>query len=273
MAVKSGQAEVVRMLNGAVEQIRRNHEMLSRLDAAVGDGDHGTTILRAMEAVAKVAAEPLGEHFGDFFSRIAWAVMSCDGGSTGPLLGGFFGGVSDAAVGKSEFTDAEWVTALVSGIRKLHQQCRANIGDKTMMDAFLPALEVLQAADLSQGLQVVLAKAAQAAARGAEATRGMKARFGRARNLGDRVIGHPDPGAVSASLILNKRDERISLDLGRPGFANVRNMLHPCAVRAGWDPSPELRTRQRQAYGRSRYKNGCRRIWSGHSRQENQLLS
>jgi dihydroxyacetone kinase len=71
-----------------------------------------------------------------------------------------------------------------------------------MMDAFLPALDVLTTADLSDGLQALLARAAQAAARGAEATRAMKARFGRARNLGDRVIGHPDPGAVSASLIL-----------------------------------------------------------------------
>ena len=71
-----------------------------------------------------------------------------------------------------------------------------------MMDAFLPALAVLEAADLSQGVQPLLAKAAQAAAAGAEATRGMKARFGRARNLGDRVVGHPDPGAVSVSLIL-----------------------------------------------------------------------
>jgi phosphoenolpyruvate---glycerone phosphotransferase subunit DhaL len=207
MIEKYGLAEISRMLNGAVAQIRQNHETLSRLDAAVGDGDHGTTILRAMEAVAKVAAHPAAADFKEFFHKVGWQVMSCDGGSTGPLLGAFFMGIGEGCAGKSTLTAAEWVAALCSGIQKLHKQSRANIGDKTMMDAFLPALVVLQAADLSQGLQPLLAKAAQTAATGAEATRGMKARFGRARNLGDRVIGHPDPGAVSASLILKGLSE------------------------------------------------------------------
>jgi phosphoenolpyruvate---glycerone phosphotransferase subunit DhaL len=204
-----GYAEVGRMLNGAVEQIRQNHEMLSRLDAAVGDGDHGTTILRAMEAVAKTTAEPPSADLKEFFSKLAWAVMSCDGGSTGPLLGAFFGGMGDAGAGKAELIPAELVAALSSGIKKLHKQSRANVGDKTMMDAFLPALDVLSTGNCAQGIQPLLAHAAAAAARGAEATRGMKARFGRARNLGERVIGHPDPGAVSVSLILKGFSEAI----------------------------------------------------------------
>jgi phosphoenolpyruvate---glycerone phosphotransferase subunit DhaL len=207
MTDQYGHAEISRMLNGAVAQIRQNHEMLSRLDAAVGDGDHGTTILRTMEAVAKVAAQPTTADFKEFFNKVGWEVMSCDGGSTGPLLGAFFMGVGDPCSGKNTLTAPEWVAALVSGIKKLHKQSRANVGDKTMMDAFLPALAVLQAADLSQGLRPLLVQAAQAAADGAEATRSMKARFGRARNLGDRVIGHPDPGSVSVSLILKGLSE------------------------------------------------------------------
>jgi phosphoenolpyruvate---glycerone phosphotransferase subunit DhaL len=204
-----GHAEISRMLNGAVSQIRQNHEMLSRLDAAVGDGDHGTSILRAMEAVAKVAAEPATADFKEFFDKVGWEVMSCDGGSTGPLLGAFFLGVGEACAGKKALTAAEWVAALASGIRKLHKQSRANVGDKTMMDAFLPALAVLQAADLSQGLPPLLARVAQATTDGAEATRGMKAHFGRARNLGDRVLGHPDPGAVSVSLLFKGLSEAV----------------------------------------------------------------
>lgn len=202
MTVKLTQTDVARMLDGAVQEIRRNHETLSRLDSAVGDGDHGITILRVMESVAKTAAEPAVADFGEFFSRIAWAVMSCDGGSTGPLLGAFFMGMGEASGGKNELTAGEWVATLAGGIDKLHQQSRASIGDKTMMDAFLPALQVLRTEDPAQGLQALLAKAAQAAARGADATQDMKARFGRARNLGDRVLGHRDPGAISASLIL-----------------------------------------------------------------------
>ena len=213
MTDQYGHAEISRMLNGAVNQIRQNHEMLSRLDAAVGDGDHGTTILRAMEAVAKVASQPPATDLKEFFKKVGWDVMSCDGGSTGPLLGAFFIGIGETCTGKRALTPTEWVAALVSGVNKLHKQSHANIGDKTMMDAFLPALAVLEAADLSQGVQPLLAKAAQAAAAGAEATRGMKARFGRARNLGDRVVGHPDPGAVSVSLILKGLSEATSHDL------------------------------------------------------------
>lgn len=190
------------MLEGAVQQIRRQHEILSKLDAAVGDGDHGTTILRAMEAVSRTVAQPLSGDLKEFFSKIAWEVMSCDGGSTGPLLGAFFMGMSEPGAGKSEFDTAGLLAALEAGIAKLHKQSRAQVGDKTMMDAFLPALAALKASDSAAGIRPALNSAAEAAAKGAEATKTMRAKFGRARNLGDRVIGHPDPGAVSVSLIL-----------------------------------------------------------------------
>ena len=96
-----------------------------------------------------------------------------------------------------------------AGIAKLQKQSRAQIGDKTMMDAFLPALAALKSADSARGIKAALAQAAAAAAHGAEATRNMHAKFGRARNLGDRVLGHPDPGAVSVSLIFKGFSEGI----------------------------------------------------------------
>ena len=202
-------SQICGMLNGAVEQIRQNHEMLSRLDAAVGDGDHGTTILRTMEAVAKTVAETPAGGLKPFFAAIAWAVMSCDGGSTGPLLGSFFMGMGDAASDKTELDFASCAAVLESGIAKLHKQSRAQIGDKTMMDAFLPALAALKSANPTDGIKVALRQAAEAAAKGAEATKNMKAKYGRARNLGDRVIGHADPGSVSASLIFKGFSEGI----------------------------------------------------------------
>lgn len=201
--------QVCRMLNGAVEQIRQNHEMLSRLDGAIGDGDHGTTILRAMEAVARTVGEAKGPALKPFFSAIAWAVMSCDGGSTGPLLGSLFMGMSDGAGDKTSLDFAGVVAVFESGINKLQKQSRAQVGDKTMMDAFLPALAALKTADPSHGIKAALQQAATAAVQGAEATKNMRARFGRARNLGDRVIGHPDPGAVSVSLIFQGFSEGI----------------------------------------------------------------
>jgi len=88
-----------------------------------------------------------------------------------------------------------------NGVAKMQKQSRAKVGDKTMMDAFIPALEALKNAAPGISPKAALEQAAAAAAQGAEATKNMRAKFGRARNLGDRVIGHPDPGAVSVSLI------------------------------------------------------------------------
>ena len=209
MAETLGTLQVGRMLDGAVAQIRQHHEMLSRLDAAVGDGDHGTTILRTMEAVARTVAEQPAGDLQQFFSKIAWEVMSCDGGSTGPLLGALFMGMSEAGAGKTELDRAGLVALLEGGILKLHKQSRAEIGDKTMMDAFLPALAALRASDPACSIKSTLHLAAEAATTGAEATKTMRAKYGRARNLGDRVIGHPDPGAVSASLILRGFSEGV----------------------------------------------------------------
>lgn len=204
-----GYSGICTMLQGAVAQIRTHHEMLSRLDAAVGDGDHGTTILRAMEAVDKASKETPASDLKTFFSKVAWDVMSCDGGSTGPLLGSFFMGLSEGTGGKDTLDCAGFVTLMTSGVGKLQKQSKAAVGDKTMMDAFLPALDALKQADPAQGIKSALEHAALAAAAGAEATRAMRAKFGRARNLGDRVIGHPDPGAVSVSLIFKGFSEAV----------------------------------------------------------------
>jgi dihydroxyacetone kinase-like protein len=201
MSETIGYREVCGMLNAAAGQIRENHEMLSQLDSAVGDGDHGTTILRAMEAVSKTVSENPVSDLKTLFSSIGWAVLSCDGGSTGPLLGSFFMGMSDGAAGRAELDCTGVVSVFEAGIAKLQRQSRAQVGDKTMMDAFLPALAALKSADSTRGIKAALEEAAKAAAKGAEATRDMKAKFGRARNLGDRVLGHADPGAVSVSLI------------------------------------------------------------------------
>jgi len=193
--------QICQMLESAVDQIRANHEMLSRLDAAVGDGDHGTTILRTMEAVANAITENPGTDLKELLAKIAWDVMNCDGGSTGPLLGSFFLGMSDAVAGKTDLDCPAVVAMFEGGILKLAKQSRAKVGDKTMMDAFLPALDALQAAAPSGSIHNALQQAAAAAATGAEATKPLQAKFGRARNLGERVIGHADPGAVSVSLL------------------------------------------------------------------------
>jgi phosphoenolpyruvate---glycerone phosphotransferase subunit DhaL len=202
MSDRIGPAQVCWMLEGAARQVRAHHERLSRLDGAVGDGDHGATMLRAMEAAAKAASANSKAGLKALFSAVAWGILSCDGGATGPLLGSFFLGLSDAVGEKAKLDCADLVSVFEGGVEKMQQQTRARIGDKTMMDALLPALAALKAADPAAGIEGALRQAAEAAAKGAEATEAMRAKFGRARNLGDRVLGHLDPGAVSVSLLL-----------------------------------------------------------------------
>lgn len=198
------------MIKAAREQILANQSLLSQLDSAVGDGDHGAAMLRAWDKAVGALAESPGPDLKALFGKVAWAVMSCDGGSTGPLLGSFFMGMSEAAAGKTELGFADVVGLFEAGIAKMQKQSRARVGDKTMMDALLPALDALKAAPVSAGIAGALKQAAEAAAKGAEATKNMRAKFGRARHLGDRVLGHADPGATSVSLIFKGFGEAIA---------------------------------------------------------------
>ena len=193
--------EVIDMILGAVEKIRENHEILSKLDSATGDGDHGTTMLRSVKAVEDVINGNSDEKLKDLLYKIGWGIMSADGGSTGPLLGSFFMGMSEGVNEGSELDSSAVAGMIIAGAEKMHKQSRAQVGDKTMMDALLPAVDALKAADKSGPVQEILKQAAKAASDGSEATKDMKAKFGRARNLGDRVLGHEDPGSVSISLI------------------------------------------------------------------------
>jgi len=196
-----GRKEVINMILGAVEKVRGNHEILSRLDCAIGDGDHGTTMLRSMKAVEDAIKSNPDEKIKDLLYKIGWGIMSSDGGSTGPLLGSFFIGMSEGVDEEPELDSSAVSEMLIAGVNKMHKQSRAQVGDKTMMDAMLPALDALKSADKSATISDILNQAAKAASDGSEATKNMKAKFGRARNLGDRVLGHKDPGSVSISLI------------------------------------------------------------------------
>jgi phosphoenolpyruvate---glycerone phosphotransferase subunit DhaL len=193
--------DVIKMMLGAVERIRENHGILSKLDAATGDGDHGTTMLRSVKAVEDVVNANPDENLKTILYEMGWGIMSADGGSTGPLLGSFFMGMSEQVDGLAIF-DAQAVAAMIiAGAEKMHKQSRANVGDKTMMDAMLPAIDVLKTSDQQASVQGMLQTAAKAANEGSEATKSMKAKFGRARNLGDRVLGHQDPGSLSIALM------------------------------------------------------------------------
>lgn len=206
-----GHADVVRMIRAAAAKIRANEQHLSALDSATGDGDHGTTICKVMDAAETTATSDTGTSVAELLTNIGWAVMCVDGGSAPPLLGSFFTGMGEGAAGKAELNATGLAAALESGVTAMRDHSKAQIGDKTMMDALLPAVEAAKnAAGAGKDLAATSREASNAAARGALATKEMVAKFGRARNLGDRTKGHQDPGATSVSLIFQAFAETIN---------------------------------------------------------------
>jgi len=192
------------MIRRAAADVRAAVDELSRLDSATGDGDHGAAMLRAMGAAEKAVAEA-GESASptDLLFQAGWGVMSAAGGATGPLLGSLLMGLSEGFGKKSRLDAAGTASAFEAALASVGKQTKAQPGDKTMMDALVPAVTALrEAADAGESIPAALAQAAEAAAKGAESTRTMQARFGRAKNLGQRSIGSVDAGARSMALLL-----------------------------------------------------------------------
>ncbi len=188
------------MMAAAAALIREHQAELCRLDSHGGDGDHGTTMARAMNQAGQAAAASQGG-VSTLLKDVGWAVMGIDGGATGPLFGTLFTKMAAAAGDTIEDSRAlaEVFEAGLAGVRK---RSKAEPGDKTLLDALAPAVGALRRS-AEQGVSIpdALDAAAQAARQGAESTRDMQARFGRAKNLGEGSIGEPDPGATSMAYL------------------------------------------------------------------------
>ena len=187
------------MLQAALSAIENQKAMLDQLDAATGDGDHGTAMLAAMKA-ATAGAHKEGT-LKETLETIGWDIMSNTSGSTSALWGSFFIGLANA-VTCEELDSVQTITMFESGLANLRTSTRANVGDKTMMDALIPAIESMTAMkEQSPSLADLFAAATEAAQKGADSTKDLVAKFGRAKNLGERSRGTLDAGAVSTALI------------------------------------------------------------------------
>ena len=187
-------------LSSALASIETNVDSLNALDSATGDGDHGTAILAAMRAAEKAATTTNGS-LAEVLSAVGWAVMSEASGSTSSLTGSFYVGMSEAAPSDALSPD-EVIAMFASGLKNVRLSTKAAVGDKTLMDALLPAIDAMNALTGTEAtIPVIFAAAAQAARKGAESTKNLVAKFGRAKNLGERTVGHDDAGATSTALI------------------------------------------------------------------------
>lgn len=199
-----------KMLSAALAKIEINFDYLNQLDSATGDGDHGTAILSTMKAAVEASKQE--ESFSQTLSNIGWGIMSATGGSTSSLNGSFYLGMSEAV--SSESLDSAAVSKMFSsGLTNVQGMTQAKKGDKTLMDAMIPAVESMKLTLINQpdvSLDELFQNAATAAEKGAADTENMVAKMGRAKNLGERSKGHRDAGATSFALILSAFAETLS---------------------------------------------------------------
>ncbi|PWJ60776.1 dihydroxyacetone kinase subunit DhaL [Rathayibacter iranicus] len=188
----------------AAEAIAEHRVELITLDRAIGDGDHGENMDRGFQAVrAKLEAAGGVATPAEVLKLVATTLISTVGGASGPLFGTAFLKASGAVAGKESLDGSDVVALLTAARDGIVLRGKAEVGDKTMVDAWTPAVEAAaESAGGGAAGSAVLAAAADAAQTGAESTDPLVARKGRASYLGERAIGHRDPGSVSTVLLL-----------------------------------------------------------------------
>lgn len=187
-------------LQVAAQDLIDNRVFLSELDAAAGDGDHGITMNKIGEAIQYKLEENKALH--NLLDELAWDIMSIGGGAAVSIWGTFFLGLSSGADQDFVELNLSILQDMFNGANEeLMSITSAKKGDKTTMDAFIPALEVIMQIE-EDNLCRVFEFAWEAAEAGAEATKDYKAKYGRAKNLGEKSIGSKDPGATSMALFI-----------------------------------------------------------------------
>lgn len=196
--------DVVRMIRAFADVIAERKEELTALDSAIGDADHGINMHRGMQAaVAKLDGQAPGD-VGALFKTIGMTLVSTVGGAGGPLYGTLFLQLGTATAGKEAIEPGDWSAALAVAVTGVQARGKAELQDKTMVDALVPARDEFAAA-IGEGASFgdALRRSAAAAEEGMKATIPLVARKGRASYLGERSAGHQDPGATSSWLFLN----------------------------------------------------------------------
>jgi len=199
--------ELTSWLQEFARLIAEHRSELSELDAAIGDGDHGTNMDRGMKKVIeKLDQDELADP-GAVLKATAMTLVSTVGGAAGPLYGTLFLQMGTALAGQEEVDLPAYAAAWRKGLEGVQMRGKAEPGDKTMVDALIPAVEALESAqDLDNGLR----EAAEAAERGMQATTPLVARKGRASYLGERSKDHQDPGATSTYYLYKSAAEALS---------------------------------------------------------------
>ncbi len=191
--------------------VAENKDYLTELDSAIGDADHGINMNRGMQAVLGKLDAGEAADVGALLKTVGMTLVSTVGGASGPLYGTLFLQMGTSAAGKPDLSDDDWAAALAAGVAGVQRRGKAELGDKTMIDALVPGVEAVRSA-LADGsaLDEALRRSAEAAREGMTATIPLVARKGRASYLGERSADHQDPGATSSWLLLRTAAETLA---------------------------------------------------------------
>lgn len=193
------------------QTVTAERQYLTDLDAAIGDADHGSNMSRGMQAAVAKLDEATPETVGAFGKTVGMTLVSTVGGASGPLYGTLFLRFGAAGADATELDGPALAAALQAGVDGLIARGKAEAGDKTMLDALLPAIAALNAAiTVGATLADAVAAAAEAAEAGREATIPLVAHKGRASYLGERSAGHIDPGAASSAMLVRALADELS---------------------------------------------------------------
>ena len=201
-------ADLAAWVRRSAALIAEHAEELTELDAAIGDADHGANMKRGLAAAAEAVQTGSFTSADALLKKVGTTLVSTVGGASGPLYGTFFLRAGGAVAGMEALDAQALAGALEAGVGGIAARGRATVGEKTMLDAWSPALEALRAQP--DDLAVGVAAAVRAAAEGREATKPMVATKGRASYLGERSVGHIDPGAASTVLLLTALDDVVT---------------------------------------------------------------
>ncbi|MDZ8023709.1 MAG: dihydroxyacetone kinase subunit DhaL [Nostoc sp. DedQUE11] len=197
------QAQILQWLQAFASEIEQNKTYLTELDAAIGDADHGINMDRGFKKISTQLPTVADKDIGSILKTVSMTLISSIGGASGPLYGTWFLRASAVVVLKQELTQKDMLELLQAGLDGVLQRGKAQLGDKTMVDVLSPAVAAFrQAVGENQSAVEAMQQAVVAAQKGLEETIPMQAKKGRASYLGERSVGHQDPGGTSAYLML-----------------------------------------------------------------------
>jgi dihydroxyacetone kinase-like protein len=201
---------VIRFIENVAARIKEQRAYLTELDSPIGDADHGINLDRGFSAVVTKLPSVADKDIGTILKTTGMTLVSTVGGASGPLYGTAFLRAGMTLVDRYELTEDDVVAALEAALEGIMMRGKARRGEKTMVDALAPAIDTLKSA-LASGIEftTALQQATDAAEQGVQATIPLVATKGRASYLGERAIGHQDPGATSSYLMLQVLQETI----------------------------------------------------------------